>query len=194
MKKQIKIFFVFTILSVSLACCKNKKQIVVDQLTDTEEVEKPAFFPVTNYIKGQINQIPTNPLKYTTINGKTDSVWIKNEEFNKAFAEFLSPEIDSSHMEPLFKETKFSDKTLGTYTFTYEPKVKLPEAMTLHRWDVYVDFKTNEVRNIFMEKKYEGQTIQLLWNNNANCKIVYINTDKNGNPFVDKEEFIKWDF
>lgn len=194
MKKNRVTLFVITILMATLFSCKDKKQVVAEQGQGTEEAEKPDFFPVTNYVKGQINQIQTNPLKYITIKGKTDSVWVQAKDYSIAFAEFLSPEIDSSHMEPLFKETKFADKTLGTYTFTYEPKSKLPDDMSIRRWDVYVDFKTNNVKNIFIEKKRADTTIQLLWNDKINCKLIYIITDKNGNPAVQKEELIRWDF
>ncbi|HRD56399.1 MAG TPA: hypothetical protein PK504_00050 [Ferruginibacter sp.] len=194
MKKQIVFFIVSAFLFVAAFGCNYKKEENENQLSNAADADKPEFFPVTNYIKGQINQITTNPLKYTSSNGKTDSAWIKTEEFSKVFAYFLTPEIDSTHMASLFTETKFADKTLGTYTFTYEPKSKLPDDFSLQRWDVYVDFKTNNVKSIYLEKKDGDKQIQLLWNNKSNCKIIHILTDKNGKTTVEKEELIRWDF
>lgn len=173
------------------ACNQNKEKAM--PVVEAEE-DKPAFFPVTGYIKGQIAQMNTNPILYTTIKDKTDSAWVQKETYNTVFAHFLSPEIDSMQMAPLFAETKFADKTLGTFTFTYAPKNLLPKDFTLKRWDVYVDPKTNQVKNIFLEKQIADTTIQLIWNNNASCKIMYLLKGADGNPALAKEEYIRWDF
>ncbi|MFT3979900.1 MAG: hypothetical protein QM687_05475 [Ferruginibacter sp.] len=192
--KRMFVFLSLVCITAGAVSCKNKKQIVVDSTTAEAAEEKPDFFPVTNYIKGQLSQIRTNPLKYTTIQGKTDSVWVQKEDFNNVFAEFLSPQIDSATMEPYFKETKFADKTIGTYTFTYEPKKTLPADLSLMRWDVYIDTLSGNVSSIYMEKKKAGKTLQMIWQDNASCKIVYIGNDKKDSPVIEKEELIKWDY
>lgn len=191
--KNLLFFVLLACFAVNLGSCGRKNQQANMDATEAE-ADKPAFFPVTNYIRGQINLIQTNPLLYTGTGNKKDSVWVKTEDFQRVFAEFLSPEIDSAHMGAYFKETKFEDKTLGTYTFTYEPGAALPANFSLQRWDVYIDPKTNQVKNIYLEKKQGDKTLQLIWNDNASCKIVYIGRDKIGNPVIEKEEFIRWDF
>lgn len=160
--------------------------------------EAPDFFPVTSYIKGQIAEIKSasiNPLKIVTANNKIDSTWLKVETMDSAFAEFLSPEIDSTNMSQWFKESKFLDRTLNTYTFTYEPAKELPATISLIRWDVYVNPETGRVARIYIEKSGNNkQDIQLSWQSNGSSKIVYISTDASGKPAIEKEELIKWNF
>src|ERR1700749_1966028 len=104
MKFKKSIFYMSTALlllaTLFLFSCNNSsgKEGAVAQKDTAQVIEKKSFFPVTSYIKGQIYSIAQrgiNPLKYTTVNDKTDSVWVKVEEMNQVFAEFLSPEIDS---------------------------------------------------------------------------------------------------
>ena len=84
------IFSLFTITLLLLSCkdldkriyATNKKGITTMQL----------FFPVTSFIKGEIYTIKKNginPLKYTTINDRTDSVWLKVEDIDTALSAFL---------------------------------------------------------------------------------------------------------
>ena len=71
----------------------------VEQLAAKDTLEKQKFFPVTDYLEGEIYNIKksgVNPLKYTTVNDHTDSVWIKIEELDSVVAEFLHPRIDSA--------------------------------------------------------------------------------------------------
>ena len=157
-----------------------------------------AFFPVTNYIRGQINDIRekgVNPMLYTTVGQRTDSSWLKAENFEKEMTPFLETIIDTSNLKDLFSEKKFLDQTLNAYTFTYDPKAALPDSLDLQHWDVYVDPTTNKVRRIYLIKKdKDNKQQQLTWQSDKWCKIVTINNDANGNTAVEKEVFIKWDF
>ncbi len=184
------------ILAVLVACNDEDNKQLVSATTDNVATEN--FFPVTSYLKGQIAQLKQsgiNPQVITIKNNKQDTVWLKIEEFNEAFKEFLQPEIDSSNLTGLFKETKFADQTLGTYTFTYDPTSPLPANMPLQKWDVYINPTTNTVQRIYMVKKNEAnQVLQLTWQSGKFSKIVYLGTDENGNQFVEKEVLIKWDF
>ena len=92
MLKNILLFYIATLFIIN---CEQKKITVPQQ-----QISQPnnSFFPVTQYILGQLNELdslPVTPLKITTINGKADSVWIKREDI-RSFAEpFLTPIIDS---------------------------------------------------------------------------------------------------
>lgn len=184
---------------LAFAACNNSstKEAVIDS-QKKDSVEKQSFFPVTNYIKGQLYEIKNkniNPLKYTTVNNHTDSAWLKIEGLETAVKEFLYPEIDSVNLISLFTETKFADQTLDAYTFTYDATVLLPDTMTLKHWDVYIDPATNNVKRIYLVKTIEkNKTLQLTWQSNEWCKITTIITDKNGVSSVVKEEKITWDF
>jgi len=160
--------------------------------------EKKIFFPVTDFIKGQIAEIRTigiNPQKITVVNNKPDSTWLKMEELNTEFGPFLSPVIDSVNLTGLFAEKKFLDQTIDAFTFTYDPVKALPDSFLLQHWDVYVDPRSNTVRRVYLLKKTADHNIlQLTWQTNKFCKLVSISKDAKGNDYVEKEITIKWDF
>ena len=160
--------------------------------------EKQRFFPLTAYLKGEIFNLKKsgiNPLKYTTVNERTDSVWLKIEDLDAALQEFLQPEIDSANLITLFIEKSFLDQSLNAVTLTYEPVVELPDSMKLKRWDIYIDPKTNNVKRIYMVKEIdETKTLQLTWVSNQWCKIVSIVTDEMGVSKIEKEEKFILDF
>jgi hypothetical protein len=174
--------------------CNNGKQKFVEAPIS----EKIFFFPVTTYFKGQIAEMGkkgVTPLKYTTINKHTDSVWLKAEELDEAFQEFLTPVIDTNNLTAYFKETKFFDQTINAFTFTYAPIKKLPDTLTLIHWDVYIDPDKNGVKKIYLVKKYpNNKTVQLTWYSDKYCKILTINNNEDGISTVTKEEKISWDF
>ena len=157
-----------------------------------------SFFQVTSYLKGQISEIRTGgktPIKFVTSNNKTDSVWLKMEDLEMAFADFLSPEIDTNNLVSLFAEQKFLDRTLNAVTLTYDPIKILPDSFYLRHWDVYIDPVTGMVRRIYLVKALPGKVIkQLTWTSGKNCMIVTIADDLHGKSFVEKKVAIKWDY
>ena len=162
------------------------------------EKENESFFPVTDYIKGQIFEITAKgvtSVRYITIHDHTDSGWLNHEDLYEAFKEFLHPEIDSINMKELFTESKFLDQTINAFTFTYDAKGKLPDSMTLKHWDVYIDPETGKVKRIYMVKNLGiNKTLQLTWLGNKSCKSVTIIDSVNGNSSIEKEINITWDF
>lgn len=193
----------FCFLLAQLFSCQTKSSkdapvAVPEKKSTSDTAASDAFFPVTNYLKGQINDIRekgVNPVKYTTKDKSTDSAWLKSENFEKEMSSFLETSIDATNLIDLFSEKKFLDQTLNAYTFTYDPKVSLPDSMALQHWDVYVDPNTNKVKRIYMIIKIRGEKQQqLTWQSDKWCKIVTIGIDKNDNSYVEKEVLIKWDF
>ena len=170
----------------------------MEQLAAKDTLEKQKFFPVTDYLEGEIYNIKksgVNPLKYTTVNDHTDSVWIKIEELDSVVAEFLHPRIDSANLVTLFSGKSFLDQSLNAVTFTYDAALVLPDSMKLKHWDVYIDPKTSKVKRIYMVKEIDKtKTLQLTWVNGQWCKITTIGTDVNGVMKVEKEEKLIWDF
>jgi len=195
----MKIIIGFGLALMLLQSCNNSpKQKAVEPTKTPENKDTLGFFPVTDYLKGQIKEVydkQVNPLKYVTIKGRTDSSWLQVEEFPAAFDDFLHPEIDSISLSPFFKESKFMDRSIDAFTFTYEPIGTLPDTMQLQHWDVYVDPETGKVRRVYMVKRYgKGKTKQMTWQGDKWCKIVYITSKPDGTFVVDKEEKITWDF
>lgn len=191
-----KVSFFLTMYVLLLSCNDNQKSVTINN--PAAEVSAGGYFPVTDYLKGQIASIRTNginPVRIITANGKTDSAWLKVEELDSVFAEFLTPAIDSVNMKDYFKENKFHDQTLNSFTFTYEPSKELPATMLLKRWDVYVTPQTGQVKRIYMEKyTTDKKEIQLSWESRGNSKITWFSADATGNPKIEKEELVKWNF
>ena len=156
------------------------------------------FFPVTAFIKGEIFEIKKNginPIKYTTVNTHTDSVWVKVEELDATVKEFLSPIIDSASLTTLFTEKSFLDQSINAITLTYEANGKLPANMYLKHWDVYIDPQSEKVKRVYLLKEPDNShTLQLTWVSGQWCKMTTIVTDKNGVSTVEKEVKLVWDF
>lgn len=191
--------YLFALLILLLPGCSNNapaKEVAKNNVA--AEQEKLNFFPVTTYLKGQIYSIKEKgltPVKYTTINNRTDSVMIKFDQLNELLAEFLHPEIDSASLIPFFTETKFLDQTIDAFTFTYEPKSKIPDSIQLMHWDVYIEPETGKVKRIYILKKIEGsKTLQLTWQSNKWCKTITIGINAAGASTIEKEEKISWDY
>ena len=196
----MKLYLLAAVSLLLINSCNNttkEKEQGPDQVTMTNHPDKPLFFPVTVYLKGQLFDYRRDgiiPLKYTTIKDHTDSVWIKMEEVDNAVKEFMEPEIDSTNLVTYFIEKKFLDQTLDAITYTYDPSGPLPESMKLSHWDVYVNPTTGKVKRIYMVKTIGDTTLQLTWVSSKWCKINTIITKPDGNTELTKEEKFVWSF
>lgn len=155
------------------------------------------FFPVTSYLRGEIFSIKIagiTPIKKTTVQKVTDSMWVKETDFETTFSAFLFPIIDTSNLKKTFTEKRFLDQTLNAFTFTYDPLNDEGNSFAFKHWDVYVDPETNKVRRIYLKKKVDTDTELLLtWQSGKWCKII---TVKNigGKATIIKEEKISWSY
>jgi len=195
---QKKLFPFILWLAFIFSSCHSANSPEITPIVDSAEVV--SIFPVTNFLKGQLREIDSmdvTPLRTITSNGKTDSTWLKREDIRPAAAIFLTPLIDSASMYSLFSEKSFLDQTINSYTFSYDPKVKLPDSIKLTHWDVYMSPQTNTVTRIYMVKEnVENNTDvinQLTWFANKWFSIRTITQQKGKQPEV-KEEKMIWDF
>ncbi len=163
-------------------------------------VDSVNIFPVTSFLRAQLKDLdtmPVTPLLIVTEKGKKDSTWLKRPDIRKGAGPFLFPEIDSASMHSLFKENSFLDQTINAYTFSYDPKIRLPDSINLTHWDVYMNPQTNSVERIYMVKEKDSAdqniTTQLTWLVN---KWYSIRTIKQipGQQAEVKEEKMIWDF
>ncbi len=186
--------FLILICSGILISCNQPKEEITTATGQPSTTQNEDFFPVTTFIQGQIMEIRSNgvnPLKITTAGNRIDSSWLKVEELDIAFADFLRPTIDSSNMARFFNESKFLDQTLNAYTFTYEPAVQLPDSLEVQRWDVYINPKLNSVKRIYIEKvDAANKKLQLTWQSKEWCRIVSFSPT----GALEKEVLIKWRF
>lgn len=190
------------VILIFVSACNTNKETKVDSATSPNpEIiigdTISNFFPVTSYIKGEIfgiKNIGITPIKKTTINNKTDSVWVRINEFDNAFAAFLNPVIDTANLKDIFTEKRFLDQTLNAFTFTYDPQNSKADTFAFKRWDVYVDPETNNVTRIYLAKTVDAETdLKLFWESGKWCKIITVKT-LNGKATVAKEEKISWSY
>ena len=163
--------------------------------------ERPSFFPVGNFIKGQILELKNkgiNPQKITYKENRVDSTWLKVAQFDSEFGEYYTPMIDSVSMSKFFVERKFFDQTLDAITLTYDPIGALPDSISWKHWDIYIDPETNMVKRIYLVKRIDSnKTRQLTWLPGINCKAITIEDNSNGNRYkstIENEVTIKWDY
>jgi len=186
--------FILT-LTLLNACSNNTPEKTTTPINVV--VEKPNFFPVTAYLKGQIYDIKEKgltPIRYITGNNHSDSATIKFDDLNELCKEFLHPQIDSANLVPFFTESKFLDQTINAFTFTYDAKANIPDSIPLIHWDVYVEPETGKVKRVYIIKNSSNKTLQLTWQSNQWCKTTTVVNLPNGTSIVEKEEKISWDY
>lgn len=196
----MKKYGILAIFGFVLYSCSNNSQQPATTPTSVKK-DSVSFFPVTSFIKGQIrtlDSLPITPLQLTITKGITDSVWVQKKDLQALFQPFLSPVIDEASLVPYFKETRFTDQTINLVTFTYDPKIGLPDSMELQHWDVYVSPETGSVVKTYLVKKLHNNgmeyTQQLTWQTNKKAKIVTILNKPGGGMELINEVSIIWDF
>lgn len=185
-------------LLIFFMACNNNQERDISQVNNVEE--KQSFFPVTQFLLGQLNEIegmPVTPVKITMSGDKKDSVWLKKEDIRSFATPFLRPVIDSASMQKYFTEKSFLDQTINALTLSYDLKSNIPDSIKLNHWDVYIDPQKGTVQRIFLVKDevVNGQniTMQLTWKVNKWCSIRRIVQEPKKEAVI-TEEIMKWDF
>lgn len=193
---MIKQFYYLLIITGIALGCNNTSAPQVKNET-AEAAEKKSFFRVSTYIKGQlydVKQLGITPIKYITTNDKTDSAMLPLSEIDAYAKEFLQPEIDSTNLTDSYTESKFLDRTINAFTFTYEPVNPSNDSLPLQHWDVYVEPETGKVKRIYIVKKMGDKILQLTWLHNQWFKTTTIVTKPDGSTAIEKEEKISWSY
>jgi hypothetical protein len=195
------------ILALFIFSCNNSQPAsnppTTQNDTDTTQKEPISFFRVTDFLNAQLkalDTIPFTPLLYTTINGETDSTWLKKEQLKTFLAPFFSVNIDTTNLIDLFKETKFNDQTVNAITLMYEPLKQLPDSLQLRSWNVYIDPISGNVRSIYIVKQFKDSSLsngqsytqQLIWTTDRSAKIITILNQPDGATTLVKEQKIIW--
>ena len=197
----MRIHFILIAL-LPFAACHTKKEPAVPPtgkpVVQADSIDTAGnYFPVTAFIKGDIASIKTNGItpKITVVSGtKTDSSFLKEIDFPAAFADFVSPVIDSANLKSIFKESKFLDRTLNAFTFSYDPANDNADTFAFRHWDVYLNADNNKVTRVYLVKKIAADTqLQLTWQSGKWCKIVTLKTT-GADTKIEKEETISWSY
>ncbi|HLX92275.1 MAG TPA: hypothetical protein VKR32_11355 [Puia sp.] len=150
----MKILLTSILLTIIILCgCHDRQPQAGNAATDAP-TEKKHFFPVVDYMRGQIrivDSLPTAILKVVTRDGKPDSSFIKRDEFDRLASEFIPADLQQENFETHFKETSFLDQTTNSATFTYsstDPKLALQRVDVLATPDeVY-----SKVKSIYLQE------------------------------------------
>ena len=183
--------FILIFVCLITSCSQNKSEKSTAGQPDSDA----SFFPVGNYLLGDIASIKQNgisPKYFHLKNGISDSSFLQIENIKSNLSDFLSPFIDSAIMNSWVKEAKFYDESIASFTLSYDVQKDFYEKTTWRKWDVYVDPESQKVDRLFLVKNNSDSTIaQLTWIPKSFAKIVIIN---NQNSSVVEEKTFIWNY
>ncbi len=188
-----KTLFASCVILVLLSC-KNKKK---------DSAEDGSFFPVVSFIKSQVAHVDTSVyriIKVTKIGNRSDTTFLKREEFKNAAKDFLSlPDISSDRLKDDYRETRLFDQDLEQVTLNYMP-IEPDEEIT--RQDVMIkpnpDGDGDKVQSIFINQSIpeEDSTINkiLFWEVDKKFRVVTTVQKPKANERTEVVEVIWNDF
>jgi hypothetical protein len=191
-------------LLLSVAACSQHSPsapAISDSTVTKKDSAQKNFFPVADYIRGEIHYVDSMPLaimKYNIHDGHTDSSFIHSDEFHRIAGEFLLPELEKGNFEKQYLERSFMDETSGFLTFTYSTPDR---NLLLQRADVLAIPATtatgsSQVKSIYLETaRSSADTLivkKMLWIARKNLLIV-TSLQPNGKPSVTRQLKVIWD-
>lgn len=175
------------ILSILIACllltaCNNNVKTVA-AATTKDSIAEQDFFPVAEYIGGQLTLILDTfrfPLTKTiTRNGKSKLTSATDEELRNWAEDFRKPDINDSSLRAFYKETSIADQSNGSVTLDY---ATTNSSLPVQKIDVYIQadpVQNDKVTGIYIEKVFN------LGDTSCNQKL-YWKTGKNMQVFTEK--------
>ena len=189
---------IVALTTLLLFACKNEIKEKVTESPAIPDEEKKNYFPVQDYIKGEIayvDSFPMKMMKFSNRNGHKDSSLIKLAEFDRLSAEFLDPQLEKSNLEKDFSESSFLDQTSQSLTFTYSRK-KSQDG--IRRIDVLAaqDPAHDKVKSVYIEKVNTSgdSTIlkKMFWQSKKNFQILTV-TQIGQQPDIINQSKVVWD-
>ncbi len=200
MKKRFLVVYFSLFIFYSCSDNKTNSSKPVTTPVDTTAASPESFLPVTPFLQGQLallDSLQVTILQISSMNGKEDSTWISKEKMIPQLQPFVSVNIDKENLIPFFKETKFNDQSTEAVTFTYDPRVPLPDSITIRHWDVYVDPEKGNIKRVYIVQQVKEKGIlltrQLTWQTGKWAKIVTISGEAGTNPVLQNSKWV-WDF
>jgi hypothetical protein len=136
-----------TLLSfiILVAACKQKEK--PENATE--------FFPLSSFLKGQVKNVDTSLyriMKIESKDGRTDTSYIRREDFSKAASDFTNlPDIGSDKYYEDYVESQMYDEALESFILTYTTK---EEDNEIQRADIMLgranEEGTNDVKTIIL--------------------------------------------
>lgn len=156
----------FCILLAGLFSCNQSATtnptVLNESLPDTTTHN---FFPVADYIAGQIKLIDSLQLpisKKITIGKKESLVAADYRDLVEQAGYFQNPDFTKPGIRESYKETSFADQSIPSVTFNYTTS---DTAAAFQRVDVIINpdpVKADQVRSIYMEKNTQAGDTMIL--------------------------------
>lgn len=167
--KNILSLFIF--LSLFFIACKEKK-----------ESDKEPVISALSIIKGQVNHIDTSfyqLVKTESMDGKTDTTYIKREEVRGLASAFLSlPDISQNHYNENYTEERLIDAEQNTLSITSTANSDMPEIQKQMIIISLDELASGKVESIFIDRsaKVNDSSIQqkLFWQIDQYFQVVSI--------------------
>jgi hypothetical protein len=176
--------------------CSNDKE--KRPASDSLTVVKKDYFPVLDFLKGEIAYVDSFPLKivqFRSAQGHKDSSIIQSAAFGELAKEFLSPALEKQAFEKDFTESSFLDQTSQSLTFTYSTK---NDQIDVQRVDVLASpsLGFDKVKSIYIEKvirsKDSSVVEKMYWKSRSNFQIIRI-LELPGHPASTTQLKVVWD-
>ncbi|RYZ27437.1 MAG: hypothetical protein EOO10_12730 [Chitinophagaceae bacterium] len=172
------------LLSLCFVGCKSKKE-------KKKDVAAADFFPVKDYINGQVAKLGTanySFLKIETVDSHSDTTAIKNSDIRQYAKDFLElPDISSKEIKDDYEINHLYDEELEAFAFTFTTKEDHP----VKSEHVVVEPTPNaegknDIKSIFVDmwQNQENTTIRknLFWEANKSFQITTTTEPQAGNP------------
>jgi hypothetical protein len=173
---------------IMLSACKQGVQ-------SSENDEDKAFFPIAGNINAELNEIDSLPIgiiKYTQLEGRSDTSVAAKQELRQVAQWMISPDISSPGMKELFQEDVLFDKTIGILTMSYTTRSDDPPVRKI---EVRVDPETEKIRSIFVERlDTSSDTLynrKLVWVTGKSLQVI-TSINLPGEPETIKTEKYTW--
>jgi hypothetical protein len=190
----MRILIVITACLILVSACGSHESVPGKKEAEPQK----SYFPVQEYIKGEIRVIDSLPVgilrKYTDAK-RRDSSFIGLPLFHQLASEFTVDELSKLSLEKNYLEDAFNDETTGYYTLTYHPKSAVAP---FKRIDVLAKpgATADHVNSIYIEKEFTNNdtsiTERLYWKANTSFRIMKEKKYKDQNPVVE-QLLVIWD-
>ena len=175
-----------------LVGCKSKKD-------NKPEVSAADFFPVNDYLNGQIARLDTSLytfLKIETVDGRSDTTAIRNTDVKTYAKDFKElPDLSDSDIKDDYSVDKFFDDIQNGFVFTYTTKEDHPvqqQQVTVE--PAFNEKGQNDIRSVFVDlwQSEDGVTVRkrMMWE--ATNFYITTTTEAEGQPQKTKTTKIIW--
>lgn len=188
----MKHFLMACFAPLFLIGCKSKKD-------NKPEVSAADFFPVKEYLNGQIARLDTSLytfFKIETVDGRSDTTSIRNSDVKQYANDFRElPDLSDEEIRNDYSVDKFFDDIQNGFVFTYITKEDHPvkqQQVTVE--PMFNEKGQNDIRSVFVDlwEMEDGTSVRkrMMWE--ATNFYITTTTEADGQPQKTKTTKIIW--